>query len=68
MVELKHHFPESFFVEEERLGFRIDRKRKEIWAVELDMLYELDRVCTKLGISYFLDGGTLIGADRKSVV
>ncbi|MBQ3802871.1 MAG: LicD family protein [Oscillospiraceae bacterium] len=64
MVELKHHFPESFFVEEERLGFRIDRKRKEIWAVELDMLYELDRVCTKLGISYFLDGGTLIGAVR----
>ncbi len=64
MVELKHHFPESFFEEEDRLGFHIDRKRKEIWAVELDMLYELDRVCKKLNISYFLDGGTLLGAAR----
>ncbi len=64
MVELKHSFPESFFEEEDRLGFHIDRKRKEIWAVELDMLYELDRVCRKLNIKYFLDGGTLLGAAR----
>ena len=64
MVELKHKFPESFFEEEDRLGFHIDRKRKEIWAVELDMLYELDRVCKKLNIRYFLDGGTLLGAAR----
>lgn len=64
MVELKHSFPESFFEEEDRLGFHIDRKRKEIWAVELDMLYELDRVCKKLDVKYFLDGGTLLGAAR----
>lgn len=64
MVELKHQFPESFFEEEDRLGFHIDRKRKEIWAVELDMLYELNRVCKKLNIRYFLDGGTLLGAAR----
>lgn len=64
MVKLKHPFPDSFFDEEDRLGFHIDRKRKEIWAVELDMLYELDRVCRKLGIRYFLDGGTLLGAAR----
>lgn len=65
MVELKHEFPESFFEEEDRLGFHIDRKRKEIWAVELDLLYELDRVCKKLSIRYFLDGGTLLGAARE---
>ena len=64
MVELKHKFPDSFFEEEDRLGFHIDRKRKEIWAVELDMLYELDRVCKKLNVQYFLDGGTLLGAVR----
>lgn len=64
MVELKQQFPESFFKEEDRLGFHIDRKRKEIWAVELDMLYELDRVCKKLNVQYFLDGGTLLGAAR----
>lgn len=64
MVELKHRFPERFFEEEERLGFRIDRKRKEIWAVELDMLFALDGVCRELKIPYFLDGGTLLGAAR----
>ena len=64
MVKLKHSFPDSFFEEEDRLGFHIDRKRKEIWAVELDMLYELDRVCKKLNVQYFLDGGTLLGAVR----
>lgn len=64
MVELIHQFPESFFEEEDRLEFHIDRKRKEIWAVELDMLYELDRVCKKLNVRYFLDGGTLLGAVR----
>ena len=64
MVKTKHVFPESFFEEEDRLGFHIDRQRKELWAIELDMLYELDRVCKKLGISYFLEAGTLLGAAR----
>lgn len=64
MVPTKHLFPESFFEEEDRLGFHIDRQRKELWAVELDMLYELDRVCKMLGVSYFLEAGTLLGAAR----
>ena len=64
MVPTKHVFPENFFEEEDRLGFHIDRRRKELWAIELDMLYELDRVCKKLGISYFLEAGTLLGAAR----
>ena len=67
MVELKHSFPDRFFEEEDRLGFHIDRKRKEVWAVELDMLLELDRVCRKLNIRYFLDGGTLLGAARDGL-
>ena len=64
MVPTKHIFPERFFNEEDRLGFHIDRERKELWAIELDMLYELDRVCQKLNVRYFLDGGTLLGAAR----
>ena len=51
MVVTKHVFSERFFEEEDRLGFHIDHKQKELWAVELDMLYELDRVCRKLKIS-----------------
>ena len=64
MVPTKHVFPDSFFSEEDRLGFHIDRQRKELWAIELDMLYELDRVCKKLNVSYFLEAGTLLGAAR----
>lgn len=64
MVRLKHQFPDRFFEEEDRLDFHIDRSRKELWAVELDMLFELDRVCKKLKLRYFLDGGTLLGAVR----
>ena len=64
MVPTKHVFPEHFFEEEDRLGFHVDCRRKEIWAIELDMLYELDRVCRKLKISYFLESGTLLGAAR----
>lgn len=32
--------------------------------MELEILIEIDRVCRTLGISYFLDGGTLLGAVR----
>lgn len=64
MVRLKSPFPESFFDEEVRCGFTVTRKRKALWAVQMDMLLELDRVCTKHGIRYFADSGTLIGAIR----
>ena len=67
MVPTKHVFPDSFFSEEDRLGFHIDRQRKELWAIELDMLYELDRVCKKLNVKYFLEAGTLLGAARDGL-
>lgn len=37
---------------------------KELQAVELGMLLEIDRVCEQLGISYFLDSGSALGAAR----
>ena len=54
----------SFFEEEIRGGYTITPEMKKIWAVELELLDEFDRVCKQLNIKYFLDSGTLLGAVR----
>lgn len=54
----------NFLKPETRCGFYVDEKRKKIWTVELDLLMELDRVCKKYNLKYFLNGGTLLGAIR----
>lgn len=42
----------------------VSAKRKYIWAAELEILEEIDRICQKYGIRYFADKGTLLGAVR----
>lgn len=64
MVDLKLQFPNNFFDEEVRSDFTITKERKEVWAVELDLLSEFDRVCKKYNLKYSLDGGSLLGAIR----
>ena len=64
MVKLNIDLPESFFREEERDGYRVSTKTKELWAVELDLLNEFDRVCNKHNLKYIIDYGTLLGAIR----
>lgn len=64
MVNLKIKLPTNFLEEEVREGFTVSRKRKEIWAIELDLFQELIRVCNKYNIVLFADGGTMIGAIR----
>lgn len=56
--------PESFFEEEVRCDFLVTKERKKIWAVELDLLLEFDRVRKKHGLQYFLIYGSLLGAVR----
>lgn len=55
---------ESFFNQEMKCGFLVTKERKKIWAIELDMLLEVDRVCKKYNLCYFLFWGTLLGAVR----
>lgn len=58
------NFPNSYFEDEIRAGFYIDGKMKCNWAAQLEVLLEIDRVCTKLGITYFAEWGTLLGTVR----
>lgn len=53
---------DSFLQAEEREGFFVSEKRKRIWKVQLDLLAELDRLCQKHGLTYFVSNGTLLGA------
>ncbi len=64
MVDLNLKLPDSFFLEEKRDGYLVKAQMKELWAIQLDMLCELDRVCKKYGLKYILDFGTLLGAVR----
>ena len=64
MLPIKLNLEDSFFDEEVKCGYYVTKQRKEIWAVELDLLAEFDRVCKKNNLRYFIDGGTLLGAVR----
>lgn len=55
---------EEFFIPEVQCEYLVESKMKKIWAVELDLLIEFDRVCKKNNLRYFLIFGTLLGAVR----
>ena len=48
MVQLEFNMPSSFYEPEERYGFQITREKKELWAVELDLLYKFISICKKI--------------------
>ena len=64
MVPLNIKLPEGFLAEENRCDYTISAKMKEVWAVELDLLCQLQRICKKYDIKYYADGGTLLGCAR----
>lgn len=64
MVDLKLEIPDSFWKEEERCGYRVSEETKRIWAVQLDLLNELSRVCKENNLTFFADSGTMLGAVR----
>ena len=64
MVDLRIDIPDGFLIEEIRCGHTVTQKMKEIWAIELDLLAEFQRVCEKYNLKYYASGGTLLGAVR----
>lgn len=63
-LPIKLDLPQSFFLQETRCDHIVTPEVKAHWAVMLDLLVEFDRVCKKNNVTYFLDGGTLLGAVR----
>ena len=57
-------FPQEYFEDEVRNGFYISSIVKRVWAAQLEMLNDLDKLCNDLGIRYIVDWGTLLGAVR----
>ncbi|MBQ7145875.1 MAG: LicD family protein [Lachnospiraceae bacterium] len=56
---------ENFSLEEEVIcDHLVTSDTKKLWAVEMDLALQLDRICRKHGIPYYAAGGTLIGAVR----
>lgn len=55
---------QSFYEGEVREGFYIEPKMKRAWAAQIEVLEEIRRVCKKLGLIFYADWGTLLGAVR----
>ena len=64
MIPIKIELPSDFLQEEIRCDYVITKEMKKVWAVELDLLHELERVCEKHQIKCFASGGTMLGAVR----
>lgn len=64
MVDLQITIPDGFFEEETRCGFLVKKEIKELWAVELDLMAQIDKICRRHNIEYMACGGTLLGAVR----
>lgn len=64
MLPIKLKLPDSFFEEEVRCGYTVSAETKKLWAVELDLLNEFEKVCKAHNITYYANAGTLLGAVR----
>ena len=63
-MRIKIQLPKGFLDAEMRCGYQVTAEMKKVWALELDLLYEFQRVTNKHGIKYIANGGTMLGAVR----
>lgn len=48
----------------EKEGYQLDPNLQKLWQVQLDLLEEFTTVCQRLGLPFWVDGGTMLGAVR----
>lgn len=63
-MNIKIQLPNGFLDAEIRNGYQVTAEMKKVWAVELDLLCEFQRVADKYGLKYIANGGTMLGAVR----
>lgn len=54
----------DFFKEEVRNDFLVDKNRKKLWAILLDLYLQFEEVCKKHGLRWFFMYGGILGAVR----
>ena len=57
-------FPDSYFEDEVREGFYIPSLMKRVWAAQMELLEDIQKICEKHDIRYFAEWGTLLGIIR----
>lgn len=57
-------FSREFFYDEVQDGFYVPALMKRSWGAQLEILSEIDRICKKWDISYYMAYGSLLGAIR----
>ena len=62
--KLKIRFEDSFFEDEIRCDYLVTQKTKKIWAIQIDLLAELLRICNEHDIKVSAFAGTILGAIR----
>ena len=55
---------DAFLMDEVRAGHYVRAERKKLWFVLLDVFDHFAEVCNQLGVKFFADAGTLLGAAR----
>ncbi len=64
MLPIQISLPDNYLQEETRCGYTISAKTKEMFAILLDLLNQVQILCEKHNIQYYADSGTLLGAVR----
>ena len=64
MVDLKIELPDGFLEEEVRCDYTVTKDIKEVWAIEIDLLMQLDEVCKKHNLKYYITDGVMLGTVR----